>query len=52
MKIFVLFDERGRHIEPAGDPESCPMETSAERLVRDLKAAQEQLRAAEAFAYP
>jgi hypothetical protein len=46
MKIFVLFDERGRHIEPAGDPESCPVETSAERLVSDLKAGQERLRAA------
>jgi hypothetical protein len=46
MKIFVLFDERGRHIEPAGDPEQCPMETSPDRLVTDLKRGQEKLRAA------
>ena len=46
MKIFVLFDQRGRHIEPAGDPESCPVETSLERLASDLRAGQERLRAA------
>ncbi len=46
MKIFVLFDERGRHIEPTGNPENCPVETSPERLVEDLKAGQERLRAA------
>jgi Acyl-CoA reductase (LuxC) len=45
MKIFVLFDQRGTHIEPAGDPESCPTESSPERLVSELRAAQENLRA-------
>jgi hypothetical protein len=46
MKIFVLFDKRGRHIEPAGDPESCPVETSLDRLASELRAGQERLRAA------
>jgi hypothetical protein len=46
MKIYVLFDERGRHIEPTGDPELGPIETSPERLVTGLKAGQERLRAA------
>jgi hypothetical protein len=46
MKIFVLFDERGRHIEPTGDPEACPLETSAERLVSALRMGQERLREA------
>lgn len=46
MKIFVLFDGRGRHIEPGGDPENCPADTSPNRLVAELKAGQERLRAA------
>jgi Acyl-CoA reductase (LuxC) len=46
MKIFVLFDGRGRHIEPDGDPESCPVETSPDRLIGELRAGQECLRAA------
>jgi hypothetical protein len=45
MKIFVLFDERGRHIEPDGDPETCPLETSPDRLVNELSAGRERLRA-------
>lgn len=45
MKIFVLFDGRTRHIEPDGDPENCPLETSPDRLVNELKAGQERLRA-------
>lgn len=46
MKIFVLFDERGRHIELDGDPENCPLETSPDRLVNDLKVGQARLRTA------
>jgi hypothetical protein len=46
MKIFVLFDEQGRHIEPAGDPESCPIEKTADRLTSELTSAQERLRSA------
>jgi len=46
MKIFILFDGKGRHIEPAGDPESCPVETSPDRLLSELKAGQERLRKA------
>lgn len=46
MKIFVLFDEKGRHIEPTGNPENCPVETSPDRLVSQLKAGQDRLRAA------
>src|SRR5271157_324401 len=46
MKIFVLFDELGRHIEPGGDPETCPLETSPDRLVNQLQAGQERLRTA------
>jgi hypothetical protein len=45
MKIFVLFDERWRHIEPDGDPETCPLETSPDRLVNELSAGRERLRA-------
>jgi hypothetical protein len=44
MNIYVLFDRHGRHIEPAGSPESCPLEASPERLVEELKDAQERLR--------
>lgn len=44
MKIFVLFDKRGRHIEADGDPERCPVETTPERLVAELREAQERLR--------
>lgn len=46
MKIFILFDKRGRHIEPSGNPEDCPVETNPERMARELRAAQERLRAA------
>jgi hypothetical protein len=46
MKIFVLFDERGRHIEPAGNPDDSPMEASPDRLVEGLKVGQERLRSA------
>lgn len=46
MKIYVLFDGQGRHIEPAGNPELCPVENSPERLVSELRAGQERLRAA------
>ncbi|HXP87593.1 MAG TPA: acyl-CoA reductase [Bryobacteraceae bacterium] len=46
MKIFVLFDEQGRHIEPGAEPERCPVESSPDRLISGLKAAQERLRAA------
>jgi len=45
MKIYVLFDQRGRHIEPDGDPETCPLEASPDRLANELRAAQERLRA-------
>jgi len=44
MKIYVLFDELGRHIEPGGDPEECPVEASPDRLVDGLKRGQEKLR--------
>jgi hypothetical protein len=44
MKIYVLFDECGRHIEPDGDPENCPLEASPDRLVNELRLAQERLR--------
>jgi len=46
MKIFVLFDENGRHIEPGAEPEQCPVESSPDRLVTGLKAGQDRLRAA------
>lgn len=46
MKIYVLFDGRGRHIDPSGDPEGCPVETSADRLMDELREGQERLRAA------
>lgn len=46
MKIFVLFDGQGRHIQPAGDPESCPIERNSDRLVSELTSAQERLRSA------
>ena len=46
MKIFVLFDSRGRHIDPQGDPELSPVENSPDRLVSELKVGQERLRAA------
>lgn len=46
MKIFVLFDEQGRHIDPAGDSENCPTEKNIDRLVSELTAAQERLRSA------
>jgi hypothetical protein len=45
MKIFVLFDGSGRHIDPSGDPEACPIETNPDRLVSELRAGQERLRA-------
>jgi hypothetical protein len=45
MKIFVLFDDKGLHIRPDGDPESCPLETSPDRLVSALMAGRERLRA-------
>ena len=46
MKIHVLFDGNGRYINPSGDPETCPVETSPDRLVRELREGQEHLRAA------
>ncbi|MBZ5616780.1 MAG: hypothetical protein LAO23_22490 [Acidobacteriia bacterium] len=46
MKIFVLFDGCERHLDLDGDPESCPLETSPDGLVRELKAGQERLRVA------
>ena len=46
MKIFVLFDGRGRHIEPEGDPALSPLESSPDRLVSELRAGQERLRSA------
>ena len=46
MKIFVLFDGQGRHIQPTGDPESCPIERNSDRLVSELTSAQERLRSA------
>lgn len=46
MKIHVLFDSGGRHIDPTGDPETCPVETSPDRLVSELREGQERLRAA------
>jgi len=46
MKIYVLFDGDGRHINPGGDPETCPVETSPDRLVKELREGQERLRAA------
>ncbi len=46
MKIFVLFDGHDRHIEPGGDPETCPLEANPDRLISELRAAQERLRAA------
>jgi hypothetical protein len=46
MRIFVLFDGSGRHIDPTGDPETCPVETNPDRLMSELRAGQERLRAA------
>lgn len=46
MRIHVLFDGRGRHIEPSGAPEGCPTETSPDRLAGDVRAGQERLRSA------
>lgn len=45
MKIHILFDGRGRHIDPDGDPEASPIETSPDRIVSDLRAGLERLRA-------
>ena len=44
--FFVLFDRSGRHLEPLADPETCPAESTPDRLAADLRAAQERLRAA------
>lgn len=44
MKIFVLFDGKGRHIEPDGNPENCPAESSPDRLIAELRAGQQRLR--------
>ena len=43
--VYVLFDRRGSHIQPAGDPETCPV-VNLESLVSALRAGQERLRAA------
>jgi hypothetical protein len=45
MKIHILFDRSGRHIDPGGDPETCPVETGPDRLVKELREGQERLRA-------
>src|SRR5690348_1838931 len=44
MKIFVLFDRHGRHLDPLGDPGECPLETSPDRLIEDVRRGQERLR--------
>jgi hypothetical protein len=46
MKIHVLFDGNGQLINPGGDPETCPVETTPDRLVREVREGQERLRAA------
>jgi hypothetical protein len=49
MKIYVLFDGRGRHIEPDGDPEACPVDPNPDRLIGELRAGQERIRAASIY---
>lgn len=45
MKLFLLFDGRGRHLDLADDPRVCPVETNLRQMVQELREAQKRLRA-------
>ncbi len=44
MKLYVLFDGQGRHLEFEGDPQACPVENGTQRLVAELREGQKRLR--------